>query len=459
MAKDTEVAVDASGFDRLLSTIEGTTKASKDMGDAFKKALVGEVLVGSINRIASGMKDGVAKEALGAAGAITQGFFQAGPVGAALAATSVAILKVGDALDTIESKATIVASRLSFARAQAGIIASDTAERQRLRAETIADDEARVAREKRHAEEAAAEQRRVRELAKARADAKKAADAEAKEYVEAETLRVAYLEQEIKDAAFAEELDAEAEHAKRLRDMRDEAAAAERERLQSAQMYAFAVKDEERRQELARVKEHDDAKRAAEARESQAAYARAKERNDRITGDFNALGDSLKGGLASSVGHAVSAITALDAAQIAAAVSAKDFGANTAAAAAQATSGVLQAVAQEATVKAIMYGAQALAATVLAPTTAPQLWGAAGGMALAAVTAGAGAVALNSVAPKPPPASPGRTEGSGASGGTGGGTGRSVTVVVNANDLFATRDEVGASIDWAMKQAARYGRV
>lgn len=460
MAEEVSIPIDASGFDRLLTSVGETTKASKEMGDALKKALLGEVVVNGINRVASSMKDGVAKSSLEAASAITQGFFAGGPVGAALAATAVAVTRVGDAWAYVTNSAQTALDRMSRAKAQAALVASETQVKQDLRNETLAEIERAALAEKHGKEQQEAERKRLAQLAKEKREAKKKHDAEAKEYVEAVTLQIAQLESDIQEQAFADELDAEAEQAKRLRDQRDEDAAKERQRLQDEQMYALAVRAEDARQVAALEKQAADARQKREAEAARRRDSERKALTARIDSDFSALGNTLGGGLAGGVGNAVAALTALDAAQIAAAVSAKDFGQNAAVAAARATSAVLQSVAQEATVKALMYGAEGLAALVVAPPTAPPLFAASAGMAAAAVAAGAGAVALNTAA-GPAPRAPSSSSSSRqeTSAPSGGGGGRSTTIVVNANGALITRDDLGASIDAAMRDAVRFGRV
>jgi hypothetical protein len=43
VAETTELAINASGFDNVITSIDATTKASKEFGETFKKAFLGEV--------------------------------------------------------------------------------------------------------------------------------------------------------------------------------------------------------------------------------------------------------------------------------------------------------------------------------------------------------------------------------------------------------------------------------
>lgn len=463
MADSVQIPVEFTGWDKVISSIEGTTKASKEMGEQFKKALMGEVLVQGIQRIASGMKDGVAKETTAAAGAIAQGFFMGGPAGAAIAGFSVAVLKIGSAFDAIENKAGAAAARLALAGAQANAI--------RRRDEGLAD----VRREQSDMEIARIEAGKVRKerdeqdriaAAAARKQAlaeKKAADADAKEYIESQLLSVAYLEQGIKEEAFQEELDIEAEQAMRARDQRDADAQAERDRLHQAQMDALAVRAVETEQILALEKQRADARRAQDERSE-------KERNDALKAqrlsfeaDMAALGGMAVRGFADDIGGAVGALAQLDAAQIAAASSSKDLGATLASAALESVQGVLASVAQEATVKAAMATATAIGflATPGTQFLAPGKFGEAAAFAGVAALAGGGAIAAGTAAaaarpaPAPVPTQSGSTStGSSSRGGSGGGA--SPTVVVNFGAAYVTEDAVGRGIEQALKKSGRY---
>jgi len=433
VADSVQIPVEFTGWDKVISSIEGTTKASKEMGEQFKKALMGEVLVQGIQRIASGMKDGIAKETTAAAGAIAQGFFMGGPAGAAIAGFSVAVLKIGSAFDAIENKAGAAAARLSLAGAQANAV--------RRRNEGLAD----VRREQSDIEIARIEAGKVRKerdeqdriaAAAARAQAlaeKKAADADAKEYIESQMLSVAYLEQGIREEAFQEELDAEAEQAMRVREQRTAAAEEDKARKQRDDLDQW---EEENRQRLERLKATaENAKVVTEEEE-----ARRDESMDRYM---------------AGVAKATDLLFAMDAMQIQAAASAGTLAGSLAEAAARGVSAELQAIAQRETVLALADGAAAVGRVAFGDFSGAGILGSSAAQhAAAAVAAGAGAVALNTVATAAAPAVPQQPTAAQQRG--GGGSGGGITVNLTTSRIYSTGADVGADITASLKNYERY---
>jgi hypothetical protein len=106
--------VDTSG---LLESIQGVTKASKELGDEIKKALAGEVVTNALMRASQAMT-GLAKDTTQAAAVITQGFFQAGPVGAAISGFGLLVGAVAADFGRVSAAAEAAAkkSREEFAK-------------------------------------------------------------------------------------------------------------------------------------------------------------------------------------------------------------------------------------------------------------------------------------------------------------------------------------------------------
>lgn len=429
MAETTEIAVDASGFDRLLGTVGETTKASKEMGETLKKALVGEVLVNSINRVASGMKDGIAKEATQAAGAIAQGFFAGGPVGAALAGTAVAVQGlIGLFASLAETERETSAARQAGFKAVRDFEASAVAQ----------------------ADAAAALSREIR--------TKEATEIVAKEEARQVAAR-ARREQNERDAIESTTRQIEGEFA-----LKRAAEAIEQEQVDRflRETTAMIVSDAEARARAVVVAQ-DRVAREAERRRESAAFAKVADEGvsvelDALVAGADEANRAIGATLGQGLNQATAALVAMDAAQIQAAASAGTLAGSLAEAAARGVSAELQAIAQKETVLAIADGAAALGRLAIGDVPGAGLLGTSSAQhAAAAVAAGAGAVALNTAASAarpatPPPSSGGGGQQSGRGGGGGGGT----TIVVNTDRLFSTEADIGASIEYARKQDARY---
>lgn len=463
MADSVELPIDFTNWQRFQASIEGTTKASKDLGETWKKALLGEVITGGIQRVGAAL-GGVAGEATNAAGAIVQGFFQGGPVGAAIAATAAGVgflvnrFQEAEAAEKkwVESRAALWrAAREVGPAMQAAFAATNDAiaeigrqrERDRVQAEMAADESS----------------------AKARADARKAAAKKALDDADTQAAEgLAALEKENADrraaelAAFNDELDIEAEQAQRLRDAKD-ADAARAKQVQSdrdaEEVRLFNLKNQQiedaarrvRAQMLADKKVADEAEAAADAA-----------RLDRVERDWAAVGATLSNGFTNNVGNAVQALAQLDAAQIQAALSSKDLGANLASSALEALQGVLASTAREAAVKSAFYFAEglgALAGVATAPA-APGLFATSAAFAGVAALAGGGAIAAgtaaSAVAPARPAAPAPSTRASAPVGTTPASPSGGVTIIVNSSRALVTNADVGASTDRALREYRRY---
>jgi hypothetical protein len=96
------------GLNAVESAVEKTAQKTEDVGKTLQKALKGEVLVNAMNRIASslgqmgGQFEVLSKAAQGA-GAIMQGLFQGGALGAGIAAAGVAVASVAQAFADAEN--------------------------------------------------------------------------------------------------------------------------------------------------------------------------------------------------------------------------------------------------------------------------------------------------------------------------------------------------------------------
>lgn len=433
MGTETEINVDSSGFDRLLTTISATTEESKKLGETMKKALLGEVLVSSLNRISSGLKDGVAKEAVGAASALVQGFAQGGPVGAAMAgaAVSVGLLTKGiEALSNAERE--VNAIRLAGYRDRRAFESAVGAQQDAFsdlnRTRTSAQASAIVAEEE-----------------KKQAAARTA-------FAARNALAIKFLDEA--DAAvdenFREQLDIEAEQALALRTAEEQGRAARYESWQQDIRDFDAAQAVERDQQLALTKQAADARLRLEQDAAKKLYDSRMAAQEAVL-EMGALAGNM---FAQQVGGAVGALAQLDAAQIAAAASSQDLGASLASAALESVQGVLASVAQEATVKAALATAKgigALAGVATAPL-APGFFGEAAAFAGVAALAGGGAIAAGTAATAVRPATATLPTGGGTPGGTGGG----VTINVNTDKLFATEAELGAAVEKSRRDFQRY---
>lgn len=428
MADTTELAVDASGFDRLLTTISATTEESKKLGETMKKALLGEVLVSSLNRISSGLKDGVAKEAVGAASALVQGFAQGGPVGAAMAGAAVAVglvTKGVEALANAEREVQAVRAAGYKARAdfERGVAAQQEVFAELNRERTSAQAAALVAEDEKRA--AAAKARR---------------EQNERDAIESTTRQI---EAEAGQRRVAEEVEAE-QFSRFLREtdatiIRD----AETKARTAIAAQARVFREEERKRESVQFAADADALTAGLLDDL---VAKADEANRQIGGTLGV-----------GIGDATAALVAMDAAQIQAAASAGTLAGSLAEAAARGVSAELQAIAQRETVLALADGAAAIGRLAFGDVQGAGFLGTSSAQhAAAAVAAGAGAVALNTVATAAAPAVPQQPTAVQQRGGGAGGSSGGVTINVSTDRLFSTEADIGASVEYSRKQFARY---
>lgn len=459
MADSVQIPVEFTGWDKIKGEFSNATKESKELGETLKKALMGEVLVQGIQRVAGHLKDGIAKEALGAAAAVTQGFFMGGPAGAAIATFTVGVSLLADEFDWTGDRAELAANRIKSAMSQARDIAQSTADKQfsrgmaeRLDALDIEIERAKKAREEIEAAE------------KAWADANKKRGDDTLAYV-------AEQDEKLQAAQNAAQLEVDKQRAADIEEERDYVV--ERELVAYDEMRAGRAARHELRRQSAR---DELAARAVEldqllALEQQKADARLKREQEAAKQLYDsrmaaqnavlAMGAQAGNAFANQIGGAVGALAQLDAAQIAAAASSQDLGASLASAALESVQGVLASVAQEATVKAALATAKGIGAlaTPGAQPLAPGFFGEAAAFAGVAALAGGGAIAAGTAAaaarpaPAPAPTQSGSTStGSSSRGGSGGGT----TIVVNTNRLFSTEAEIGASVEQSRRDFMRY---
>lgn len=435
MADSVQIPVEFTGWDKVINSIEGTTKASKELGDQMRKALLGEVIVSSLNRISSGLKDGIAKEAVGAASALVQGFAQGGPIGAALAGAAVSVGLITKGLQAVaDAEREVNAVRLDGYRAlsafERGVGAQQDAFSELNRTRTSAQAAAIVAEEE-----------------KKQAAARTA-------FAVRNALAIKFLDEA--DVAleenFQEELDAEATQAERLREADREGRAARYAEWQQDIRDFDAAQAVERDQQLALAKQAADARLKLEQDAAKKLYDSRMAAQEAVL-EMGALAGNM---FAQQVGGAVGALAQLDAAQIAAAASSQDLGASLASAALESVQGVLASVAQEATVKAALATAKgigALAGVGTAPL-APGFFGEAAAFAGVAALAGGGAIAAGTAAAaaRPAPAPTALPVQGGPTGGSGGG----ITVNLTTSRIYSTGADVGADITASLKNYERY---
>lgn len=457
MADSVQIPVEFTGWDKVISSIEGTTKASKELGDQMKKALMGEVLVQSINRVGSSI-GGVEGAAVSAVGSIAQGFMQGGPVGAAIAATGVAFTSLFQVIEY--GKAELVK--------QDAMLEKIAIERVNLAAQVRRakdkEDQAELDRLTKLAQDSLD----VEDAAIAKANAARAAQRE-RERQWASTAAVYVHEQQKAAAARELEILNETEDTKTVLLQR-----AGQKRIDIANSAAEIARRDAFDQWAEDQKQAESRRKAAEASAMDAATSmtdlelKESDIQQRAFEDMAAIGASAREQFASSIGGAVGALTQLDAAQIMAAASSKDFGAAMGASALDAVGDILSSVAQQASAKAALNFAEGVAASagVLTAPLAPGFFAAASAFATTAALAGGGAIAVNTAASavRPAAAAPraasaptqsgGSSSGSSSRGGSGGGA--SPTVVVNFGAAYVTEDAVGRGIEQALKKSGRY---
>lgn len=430
MADSVQIPVEFSGWDKVINSIEGTTKASKELGDQMKKALMGEVLVQSINKVGSSI-GGVEGAAVSAVGSIAQGFMQGGPVGAAIAATGVAFTSLFQVIEY--GKAELV--------------------KQDAILEKIAIERVEKARQVRQAEEAEAKVRFDTAVAYLDAGEEKVREADAR--------AKARREQNERDAIESTTRQIEAEYGQRrvAQEIQDEAFA---RFLRDTD--AIIIRDAEAKARTAIAAQERVFEEASRARESAQFSAEADTLTNDLLDDLVAKSDeasrAIGGTLGVGLSQATDALFAMDAAQIQAAASAGTLAGSLAEAAARGVSAQLQSIAQRETVEALASAAMGFGRLAIYDAkgagesfTAAALHGA------AAVAAGAGAVALNTAASAVAPrAAPAPTQSGSASTGSSsrGGSGGGVSIVVNTNRLFSTEAEIGAAVEKSRRDFQRY---
>lgn len=465
MAEKVEIPIDVTGFDSLIASVEGTTRASKEMGETFRRAFAGEVLVNGINRIGTAL-GGVAGEATNAVGAIAQGFFAGGPVGAALAFTSASVgflINRFQEAEAAEKKWVETRTRIWAASRNVGPAMQDQAdalrrdlfdinarrERERVQAEIAADEAA--------ARDAATRRQQQAERSLAQSDAFATAELDA-------LLKSQKDERDADIVAFEEQQDIEAEQAFRARQAKDAEAAADRQRQQYRD--AEEIRIHNLKNDAIAKATHDALE--AEREERRRANEDLLQQMAAVDASWASLGASASTGFANNIGGAVEALAMMDAAQIAAATSADNLAGSLAAAGLKAIQGVLASVAQQAAVKAALYfaeGAGALAGVATAPL-APGLFAASAQFAGVAALAGGGAIAAgtaaSAVAPPAAPApvrgpTPTRTGGTDGVQAPGSVTSGGVTINIVGGRAYATGAEVGAQTAKALRDFKRYG--
>jgi len=453
VADTTELKLDASNWDKFLGTVESTNKASKELGETWKKALLGEVVVQGINRVGQAI-GGVEGQAVAAAGAVAQGFFMGGPAGAAIAAFTIGVGLAADEFDLMGTRAEAAAERVRVALGQAREIAAATDDKQFKRGmeERLAALDLEIERAKEVRAKADAEDKAAREANKKRGEDTLAYVREQDEALAAAQSDAALTLDQQRAQAFEDEQAAEAERAAILLEMDREGRAARYESWQQDIRDFDAAQAVERDQQLALTKQAAEARLKLEQDAAKKLYASRMAAQEAVL----AMGAQAGTAFAGQIGGAVGALAQLDAAQIAAAASSKDLGASLASAALESVQGVLASVAQEATVKAALATAKgigALAGVGTAPL-APGFFGEAAAFAGVAALAGGGAIAAGTAASavRPPPAAPAALAGAGGGTGATGG----VSIVVNTDRLFSTEAEIGAAVEKSRRDFQRY---
>lgn len=437
MAETTEIAVEASGFDKLVTKLGAVEKASEGTRKAIRTAFAAEVLTQGIDRIGQAI-GGVGGASVTAAGNIVKGFIAGGPVGLAIAATTVAFELLFKVIDYGNE-------RLKEQDEIMGRIAIERVER---------------ARQVRRAEEATARASADFALALLDAGEEKIKEAEARAQKRREEAR-RQREQDAQDAIDSTTRDIEAEYAaKRVETERQEREFADFLAASTAliQSDARAKAEATKRQVDARMEQ------AARLADLKAFADEATALTNELEAELVTSADATNKAIGETIGvgaaRAVDALTAMDAAQLAAAASAGTLASSLAAAAAEGVSAELQAIAQSETVKALAAGAAALGRLAIGDATGAGIFGLeAAQHGAAAVAAGAGAVALNTAASAVrPPAQATGGQGAATPRGAGGGSsgGGGVMIVVNTDKLFATEADVGRGVEKARAEYARY---
>jgi hypothetical protein len=488
VADRVSIPVDVSGFDSLVSRVTDLSKSSKEAGAQIQKAFAVGVLVQNAHQLA-GAIGGIEGAALGAAGQLAMSFAAGGPVGVAIAGASMAVsgfiglvrkLREEEAESAKARQAHFAEIRSQYAtfatvreQLESQARQSTIQQLQSAQVQALADFNAIIASADATLDVDAEFKEKARATRAASMAARTAArqDAEKKKS-EADAARTAELAAEFNHrkllgAAFMDSLGVEAEQAQRLRQVRDEASAASRARAQEDANDEARARAESARQVLAIETQRAEGVRRVRDMESREEQERLRAQRESMEAAWAQVGTAALVTLEGQLARTVGALVQMDAAQIAAAVSADKFGESVVSSALRGLSAVLGSIAQEAAVQALFETGKGIANTArailgdpVAGAAAAANFTSAGQFAATAVAAGGAAVAVNTAASAiaPPTAAGGGGGGGSGGGGRGGGSGGGggTTVVINTRSALTTTADVGRELRAAERQRARY---
>lgn len=462
MSEQVQIPIDITNWEKFVGVITAANKASKEMGESFKKAIPTETITGGLHQVSSALKS-VDNDSVKVAGhvaevsaTLVQSFAQGGPFGLAIGVLTVGVQKIFEAIDYGD--------------------------------EVLKKGEAFMQRQ---AEERGAAIRAANRAAEAQAASVSEALQKGNEIAEQAAEQRAKERNERRKKAAQERFDFEIQLA-------NEAADADLARMQAQNGIERETEERARRESLARTlldidKKADAAKRLADARilaldrveQRERFLASATERTDRIFEEMVgnaeeqavAVASQISGTAANAanafIGPAIQAFTlyskAAEAASGAAKMSAEERAANEAAA----TQAVLASLAQQAGTQAVFETAQGIADLALGFTGEANRFGSAAAHFTAAgvfgTIAGGTAIAANQIGQtrgattQERQSSGGDSAGPARTGGTDGGrssdtsSGGGVTINIVGGRAYATGAEVGAQTAKALRDFKRYG--
>lgn len=138
-----EIPIELAGFDVFKSkldaagkAIENTSKASKELGQSFQKALAGEVIASSLGKMAEAF-EGTTAAGLKTAADLTRAYLQGGPLGLAIAGIGTIVSEAAKTWQAYEDQAAHAALATIEALNQSSRALSDHTDRIRKAAEEI----------------------------------------------------------------------------------------------------------------------------------------------------------------------------------------------------------------------------------------------------------------------------------------------------------------------------------
>lgn len=105
MSEPVQIPIDITNWEKFVGVITAANKASKEMGESFKKAIPTETITAGLHQVSAGLKSvdndsvKVAGHVADVAATLVQSFAQGGPFGLAVGALTVGIQKIFEAVD------------------------------------------------------------------------------------------------------------------------------------------------------------------------------------------------------------------------------------------------------------------------------------------------------------------------------------------------------------------------